>query len=114
MPNIVEENVQFIIDLKFQSDKLSENVHDVYLEEKTSVEDDEIIDLSKFFKEDEQPHLDLSIDPNNTTKVVQQNQVEETKMIEMVLSILIEDKKIMLEEDLIAKVNLMGDALSHN
>ena len=114
MPNIVEENVQFIIDLKFQSDKLSENVHDVYLEEKTSVEDDEIIDLSEFFKEDEQPHLDLSIKPNNTTKVVQQNWVEETKMIEMVLSILIEDKKIMLEEDLIEKVNLMGDTLSHN
>ncbi|KAH9718181.1 retrovirus-related pol polyprotein from transposon RE1 [Citrus sinensis] len=110
----LEENVQFIIDLKFQSDKLSENVHDVYLEEKTSVEDDEIIDLSEFFKEDEQPHLDLSIKPNNTTKVVHQNQVEETKMIEMVLYILIEDKKIMLEEDLIAKVNLMGDALSHN
>ena len=71
MPNIVKENVQFIIDLKFQSDKLFENVHDVYLEEKTSVEDDEIIDLFDFFKEDEKPHLDLSIETNNITKVVQ-------------------------------------------
>ena len=32
----------------------------------------------------------------------------------MVLPILIEDKKIMLKEALIAKVNLVGDALSHN
>lgn len=40
-----EENVQFIIDLRFQSDKLFENVRDVSLEEKISAEDNDIIDL---------------------------------------------------------------------
>ena len=52
--NVVEEKVQFIIDLRFQSDNLfenvhdvsledkSENLHDVNLEDKTCVEDNEI------------------------------------------------------------------------
>ena len=53
MPNVAEEKVQFIIDLKFQFDNLCANVHDVSLEDKTNVKDDEVIDLSKFFKKDE-------------------------------------------------------------
>lgn len=35
--------------LRFQSDKLFENVRDVSLEEKISVEDDDIIDLFDIF-----------------------------------------------------------------
>ena len=58
VPNVAEEKVQFIIDLRFQSDNLfenvhdvsledkSENLHDVNLEDKTCVEDDEIFYLS--------------------------------------------------------------------
>ena len=49
VPNVVEEKIQFIIDLKFQCDNLYENVHDVSLEDKTNVKDDDVIDLSKFF-----------------------------------------------------------------
>ena len=51
-----EEEVKFFIDLKFQSDNLCANVHDVSWENKTSVEDDEIFDISENFKED-QPTL---------------------------------------------------------
>ena len=39
---------------------------------------------------------------------MQQNQVEETEMIDMLLPIHIEDKKIMLEEDLIENVKPIG------
>lgn len=50
---------------------------DVSLEDKTSVEDDEIINLFKIFKEEVQSILDLHIKPNNMIKFIQQNQVEE-------------------------------------
>ena len=33
--NIAEEKVHFIIDLRFQSDNLCENVHDVFFEDKS-------------------------------------------------------------------------------
>ena len=68
-PIIVEEDLfetQFIIDLKLQFDNFCENVHDFTLEDKTSVEDNEVIDLFEFSKEDKQPPLDLSIESNNT------------------------------------------------
>lgn len=77
-------------------------MHEVSLEDKTSVKDDES-DLSEIFKEDIQPTLGLAIESNNTIKVVQQNQVEEAEIIEMVLLIHIEHKKIMLEEYLIER-----------
>lgn len=41
------KKVKFIIYLKFQFDNLCENVHDFSLEDKTNIEDDEAIDLSK-------------------------------------------------------------------
>lgn len=44
-----EENVQFIINLKFQFDNLCKNVQDVSLEDKTSIENDEVFNLSKVF-----------------------------------------------------------------
>ena len=68
-----EEKVQFIIDLKFQYDNLCENVHIISLEDKTSVEVDEVIDLYDIFKEEEQPTLNLRIKPNKRIEVVQQN-----------------------------------------
>ena len=46
---IPEENVQFIINLKFQFDNLCKNVQDVSLEDKTSIENDEVFNLSKVF-----------------------------------------------------------------
>ena len=67
---------------KFQSDKFSENAHDVSLKKKTSVEDDEIFDLFEFFKEEQQPHLDLSSKSNSKIEVVPQNQVKEVAIIE--------------------------------
>lgn len=100
----------FFIDLKFQSNNLCENVHDVSWENKTSVEDDEIFDISESFKED-QPTFDLHIKSNSTKEVMQQNQVEEAEMIEMVLFIHIEDKKVVLEEDLIENVKLVGERI---
>ena len=69
VPSVVEGNVQFITDLKFQSDNLSENVHDVSLEDKSSVKDDKTFDLFGIFKE-EQPTLDMCIDSNSTIKFV--------------------------------------------
>lgn len=42
--------------------KLCENVDDVSLEDKTSVEDDGIINLPEIFKEEVRPPLDLSIE----------------------------------------------------
>ena len=98
-----KKKVQFIIDLRFQSD------NGVSLEDKISVEDDEIFDLFGIFDEEEQPTLDLCIEPNNTIEDVQQNQVEEAEMIEMVLPIYIEDKEIVLKEDLIENVKLVGE-----
>lgn len=64
-------------DLKFQYDNLCKNVYDVSLEDKTSVEQDEIIILFKIFKEEVQSILDLHIDPNNMIEFIQQNQAEE-------------------------------------
>lgn len=85
-------------------------MHDVSWENKTSVEDDEIFDISESFKED-QPTFDLHIQSNSTKEVMQQNQVEEAEMIEMVLFIHIEDKKVVLEEDLIENVKLVGERI---
>lgn len=120
---IPQENVQFIIDLKFQTGNLCENVHDVSLEDKsknlhdvsledkTSVEDDEFFNLSGIFDEVEQPTLDFYIEPNNTIEDVQKNQVEEVEMIVMVLPIHIEEKKIVLEENLIENVKFIGERI---
>lgn len=99
---MLQKKGTIIIDLKSQSENLCKNVHDVSLEDKSSVEDDQS-DLSEIFKKDIQLTLGLSIESNNTIKVVQQNQVEEVEMIEIVLLIHIEDTKIMLEEYLIEK-----------
>ena len=63
--------VQFIINLKFQSNNLCQNVDDVSLKDKIGVEDTEIIDI--------------------------------------VLPIHIEDKKVVLEEDLIIKVKFVRE-----
>ena len=46
-----EENVQFIIDLKFQPDNLCQNMHDVSLDNKIIIEDDDVIDLFEIFNE---------------------------------------------------------------
>ena len=70
-----KNEVLFFIDLKFQFDNLCEKMHDVFLEDKTSIEDDEVIDLSKVFKEEVQPTLDLNIESNSVIEFVQQNQV---------------------------------------
>ncbi len=77
---MLQKKGTIIIDLKSQSENLCKNVHDVSLEDKSSVEDDQS-DLSEIFKKDIQPTLGLSIESNNTIKVVQQNQVEEVEMI---------------------------------
>lgn len=83
-----------------EHDEIIENVHVVFLEDKTSVEDDEIIDLSKTFKE-VQRILGLSINPNCTIEIVQQNQIEEVEVINMILLICVKAKKVVLEENLI-------------
>lgn len=65
------------------------------------VEDDDIFDPFEIFKEEVQPTLDLSITSNNMIEFVQQDEVEETLvMIDMLMSILIKDKKFILKEDL--------------
>lgn len=66
-----KDEVQFILNLKFKSNDQYDNVHDILLGDKTSIEDAE--------------------------------------MINMVLPIHIEDKKVMLEEDLVKKVKLVGE-----
>ena len=86
-------------------------MHNVSSEDKPSIEDDEIFNLSDIFKEEEEPTLDLHIEPNNRIEIVQQNQVEEAEMIEMVLPIHIEDKKIVLKEDLIEKVKFIRERI---
>ena len=86
-------------------------MHNVSSEDKPSIEDDEIFNLSNIFKEEEEPTLDLHIEPNKRIEIVQQNQVEEAEMIEMVLPIHIEDKKIVLKEDLIEKVKIIGERI---
>ena len=106
-----EENIQFIIDLKFQSNNLCENVHDVSLEDKTSVEDDEIFYLSGIFDEVEQPTLNFCIEPNSMIEDVKQNQVEEVEIIKMVLLIHIEKKKIVLEDDFIENVKFIKERI---
>ena len=107
------KKVKFIIYLKFQFDNLCKNVHDFSLEDKTNIEDDEAIDLSEILKEEEQPTLDLNIEPNIMIDVVQQNQVEEAEIIEMVILIHIEDMKVVLEEDLIEKVKFIREHIEH-
>ena len=69
-------------------------MHNISLEDKKRIENDEIIDLSETFEVEVQPTLDLSIKPNSTIKVVQQNQVKEAKMIEMILVFTLKDKKV--------------------
>lgn len=89
----------------------SKNLHDVSLEGKTSVEDDEYFNLSGIFDEVEQPTLDFYIEPSSTIEVVQKNQVEEVEMIAMVLPIHIEEKKTVLEKDLIENVKFIGERI---
>ena len=45
-------------------------MHDISLSDKTSIEDDDVIDLFEIFNEEEQPTLDLSIEANSTMEVV--------------------------------------------
>ena len=78
------------------------------MEDKTSITNDEVIDLFEIFK-DKQSILDLRIESNNKFEVVQQNQVEEAEMIEMVPPIHIEEKKVVLEEDLIEKLKFVQE-----
>ena len=100
-----------IIDLKFWSDNLCENVHNISLEDKKRIENDEIIDLSETFEVEVQPTLDLSIKPNGTIKVVQQNQVKEAKMIEMILVFTLKDKKVWRR--FIEKVKFIEEFVEH-
>ena len=44
------EKIQFIIDLNFQFNNLCEIEHDVSLEDKTCIEDNEVIDYTRFLK----------------------------------------------------------------
>lgn len=46
---MTEEEVQVLIDLKFEYENLDKNVHYAFLVEKTSIEDDGVIELSDFF-----------------------------------------------------------------
>ena len=50
----------------------------------------------------------MSIEPNNTIGVVQQNKAEEAKMIEIVLPTHIKHKKVVHKEDSIKKLKLVG------
>ena len=47
---ISDEKIQFIIDLNIQFNNLCEIVHDVSLEDKTCIEDNEVIDYMRFLK----------------------------------------------------------------
>lgn len=69
------------------------------------VEDDGIVDLCDIFKEEVQLILDLTTKPNSMIEFVEQNQVDEPiAMIDIIMSIDIEDKKGILKEDLVAKI----------
>lgn len=110
-----KDEVRFFIDLKFWPNNLCENVHDVSLKDKTSVEDDMIIDLFEVFKEEVQHNLNLSIEANSMIEFVQQNQVEEIPaMINIIMSIHIEDKKVIIEKDLAAKIKLICENIEQN
>lgn len=51
----------------------------------------------------------MSIEPSSTIKFVWQNQVEEAPAtIDMIMPIDIEEKKVILKEDLIAKIKLIS------
>lgn len=51
----------------------------------------------------------MSIEPSSTIKFVWQNQVEEAPVtIDMIMPIDIEEKKVILKEDLIAKIKLIS------
>lgn len=72
------------------------------------MEDNEIIDLYEIFKV-VQPTFDFNIELNNIIEFVWQDQVEETPaMIDMIMSINIEDKSVLLKEDLTMKIKLIG------
>lgn len=65
--------------------------------------------MSKIFKEELQSILDLNITSNNMIKFVYQNQVEETPIvIDMIMFIYIENKKVILIEDLVTNIRLFG------
>lgn len=65
--------------------------------------------MSKIFKEELQSILDLNITSNNMIKFVYQNQVEETPIvIDMIMFIHIENKKVILIEDLVTNIRLFG------
>lgn len=69
------------------------------------VEDDGIVDLCDIFKEEVQLILDLTTKPNSMIEFVEKNQVDEPiAMIDIIMSIDIEDKKGILKEDLVAKI----------
>lgn len=71
------------------------------------VEDDGIVDLCDIFKEEVQLILDLTTKPNSMIEFVEQNQVDEPiAMIDIIMPIDIEDKKGILKEDLVAKIQL--------
>lgn len=78
---------------------MHKNAHDVSLEDKTRIEDEKIIDLFEIFKE-VQPILDLIIAPISTIETMQQSQVEKAKMINIIMYIHTEDKKVILEVSL--------------
>ena len=73
VPNASNEKVHSIIDLKFSSNNICENVHDSQFEDKPSV--------------------------------------VQAEMINMVLPIAIEDKKVILEEDMVEKIKLVGECI---
>lgn len=53
-----EEKVQFVFDWKFQPNNLCQNMHDVSLDNKISIDDDDVVDLYEIFNEKEQPTLE--------------------------------------------------------
>lgn len=53
--------------------------------------------------------LDLNLEPNSMIEFVRQNQLERTPaMIYMIMPIYIEEEKIVLKEELVARKNLIG------
>ena len=85
------------------------------LEEKTGIEDEDIIDLYEIFKEEVQPTLDLNIEPNNVIEFAKQNQVAETPtMINIIMPIHVEDNKVILEEGLDTKIKFIGENIEQD
>lgn len=79
------------------------------------VEKNEIVHLSKIFKEELQPTLDLNIKSNHMIKFVYQNQVEETPIvIDIIMFIHIENKKVILWGDLATNIRLFGENIERD